>query len=68
MSQVKDDDEFPPYAPDMTVRCPKDDEAGCGSANVLWDAEDGVYDCMDCGQWFGPEAADPPHRRKGEQA
>jgi len=42
------------------------DVRGCSSANLVWDGE--VYDCMDCGIFFIPEAADPPHRRNDRPA
>lgn len=65
---------LPPFAEGMTVRCPTrnldgteidaDDVRGCGSANVGWDDREGLYDCFDCGIFFTPYAADPPHRRE----
>lgn len=66
------DDELPPYLPGMAVRCPThhpdgrpiadSDIPGCGSADVGWDGSE-MYDCYECGIFFAPFAADPPHRR-----
>lgn len=60
------------HRPDMVVRCPvlnrdgtpidEDDVKGCGSSHLSFDGE--VYDCLDCGIFFAPYAADPPHRRE----
>ena len=41
--------------------CPTDrgptnsDIIGCGSSNVTWDEEEGVFECSDCGMWWEPE-------------
>lgn len=31
---------------------------GCGSANVIWDADEQLYDCLNCGMWFTAAEAD----------
>lgn len=65
--------QFPEFSREMIVKCPMrnqdgseiaaDDIPGCGSNNVVWDGVE-CYDCVDCGIFFAPWAADPPHRRK----
>ena len=47
----------------MKMLCPQtarfpDDLVGCGSPQVQWDENEGVFDCLDCGLWFTPAAAD----------
>lgn len=63
---------LPMYTEGMTVRCPthnadgspiaNDDVQGCGSTNLVWDGE--VYDCLECGIFFAPYAANPIHQRE----
>lgn len=69
---------LPTYSDDMVVKCPtktngpggepvpipENDLPGCGGTLVLFDGE--VYDCIACGIFFSPFAADPPHRRERE--
>lgn len=33
------------------------DLVGCGSRNVVWDEEDKVFDCYNCGLFFDREQA-----------
>ena len=45
------------------IRCPSnrrhaDDLVGCGSADVAGPDDEGIYDCLGCGLWFTPDAAD----------
>lgn len=66
---------LPEYTAGMVVRCPtknrdgtpidEDDVPGCGSEFVSWDGE--LYDCHECGCFFEPSAADPPHLRPREK-
>lgn len=45
-----------PDWPDAKVLHPNDHViTGCGSTNVEGPAEDGTYDCRECGIWFLPE-------------
>jgi len=63
---------LPLFTPGMEVRCPThnadgspiddDDVKGCGSTNVVWDGLE-MYDCLDCGIFFAPYAANPVHQR-----
>ncbi len=47
------------------VPIPEEDVPGCGSRNVSWDGE--VYDCHECGLFFSPYSADPPHFRNQDE-
>lgn len=33
------------------------DLVGCGSSRVVWDEDDEVFDCLNCGLFFNPDAA-----------
>jgi|SRR5438067_13326132 len=33
------------------------DLVGCGSSRVVWDEDDEVLDCLNCGLFFNPDAA-----------
>ena len=45
----------------QVVRCPdwpvENAPTGCGSDNILYSAEEGAFDCLDCGLDFTLEAA-----------
>lgn len=40
---------------------PQEKVQGCGSTNLIFNTYEHLYDCLDCGIWFTPGYADPPH-------